>query len=145
MMTTAPKKSTQTSIPDAETPRKILNTEIGTIYIYQSIIIMEGKENVNISILNGMPILLKVVKEVGLRAVVYISNRINAYSVDPNDYKYLEMIPNLKGIGIVTYNEYSHNTAVLEEKFFRKPFKVFSDLEEAKKWAHYVIDGQVIV
>jgi hypothetical protein len=55
------------------------------------------------------------------------------------------MIPNLKGIGIVTYNEYAFNTALLEEKFFRKPFKVFANLEDAKKWANYVMDGLIIV
>jgi hypothetical protein len=145
MMTAAPNKSTKSSVQVAESPRKVLNTEIGTIYIYDHLVIMEGKENVNISIRNGMPILLKVVKAVGLRSVVYISNRINAYSVDPNDYKYLEMIPNLKGIAVVAYNDYSVNTAYLEEKFFRKPFKVFTSMEDAKKWAGYVIDGLIIV
>jgi hypothetical protein len=139
----APKESAKLPVPVAETPRKVLDTEIGTIYIYNNLVIMEGKENVNISISNGMPILLKVVKLVGLRSVVYISNRIHAYSVDPNDYKYLEMIPNLKGIGVVTYNQYSFNTAVLEEKFFRKPFKVFANLEDAKRWASHVVDGLV--
>ncbi|MBT8276973.1 MAG: hypothetical protein KJO39_12570 [Bacteroidia bacterium] len=145
MMTAAPNKSTKSSIDFADTPRKVLNTELGNIYIYDQYVIMEGKENVNISIRNGMPILLKVVKAVGLRSVVYISNRINTYSVDPNDYKYLEMIPNLTGIAVVAYNDYAANTAMLEEKFFRKPFKVFTSMNDAKKWANYVIEGLIIV
>lgn len=141
MMTIAPENVTTTS----EIPRKILNTDIGKISIYGQLVIMEGKANVNISIRNGMSILIDVAKAVGFRPVVYISNRINAYSVDPNDYKYLEMIPNLKGIAIVTYNEFSYNTANMEENFVRKPFRVFNNLQAAKSWAKYVIEGKVIV
>jgi hypothetical protein len=55
------------------------------------------------------------------------------------------MIPHLKGIAIVSYNKRGYQTAKLEEKFFRKPFKVFADLEEAKRWAEYVIQGRIIV
>lgn len=141
MMTIAPKDSPVASC----SARKVLDTEIGKIYIYDRIVLMEGKTNVNISIRNGMSILVDVARAVGFRPVVYISNRINAYSVDPNDYKYLEMIPNLKGIAIVTYNEYSYNTARMEENFIKKPFRVFSKLEVAKTWANYVIEGKVIV
>lgn len=124
---------------------QVLDTALGQIIIDKDHIIMTANPEVEISIKTGIFILLDVVKKVGTRPVVYISNRINCYSLDPNDYKYLEMVPNLKGIAIVAYNEIIRDRALLEERFFRKPFKAFSDLTEAKEWASAVVDGRVIV
>ncbi|MEL6810944.1 MAG: hypothetical protein AAFP76_06375 [Bacteroidota bacterium] len=115
--------------------KEVLNTEIGKIYFYDHIVVMEAKENIVLSIKTGIFILLKGLKIVGTRPIVYISNRVNAYSVDPNDYKYLELIPNLKGIAIVSYNPIAHETAKLEKQFFKKPFKTFDTLDAAKEWA----------
>lgn len=140
MMLLAPKTKTRKPADS-----KVLDTEIGTIYIMDNMIVMEAKPNVNITIRNGMFILLKVVKLCANRPMVYISNRVNSYSVDPNDYKFLEMIPNLKGIAVVTYCPRRKQAALLEERFFRKPFKTFGTLVEAKTWAEDVIEGRVIV
>ena len=124
---------------------EVLDTALGKIHILEDCIVMEADPEVQISIKTGLFILLDVVKRVGTRPVVYISNRINPYSVDPNDYKYLEMIPNLKGIAIVAYSELSRERAMLEERFFRKPFKAFSNLTEARHWATSVVEGRIIV
>ncbi|MCW5520428.1 hypothetical protein J1N09_11290 [Aureitalea sp. L0-47] len=145
MLSILPKSEPVIVTPLSQSPRKILDTELGKIFIYDNLVIMEGKSEVVMTIKTGMSILLDVVKAVGLRPVVYISNRVNSYAVDPNDYKYLEMIPHLKGIAIVSHNDYGYRTAKLEEKFFRKPFKVFKDLEQAKQWADYVVKGRIIV
>jgi hypothetical protein len=118
---------------------EVLDTEIGTIYFYDSILVMEAKEDVLISIKTGLSILLDVVKRVGLKPVVYISNRVNSYSVDPNDYKFLNMIPNLKGIAIVSYSEINFQTVDLEKSFIKKPCESFNNLLEAKEWANEVL------
>jgi len=114
---------------------EVLETDLGAIYIYDSIIMMEGKENVTISFRTGIFILLKLISLVKTRPVVYISHRINSYAVDPNDYKYLDMIPNLKGIAVVSYSDFGQETAQLEKRFYKKPFKCFTSLSEAEKWA----------
>ena len=44
------------------------------------------------------------------------------------------MIPNLKGIGIVSTTERGRSNAQLEAKFFKKPFKVFDDMKSAYLW-----------
>ena len=124
---------------------EVLETELGDIYIYDSIILMEGKENVTISFRTGIFILLKLISLVKTRPVVYISHRINSYAVDPNDYKYLEMIPNLKGIAIVSYSDFGDATAKLEKRFFNKPFKNFTSLSEAQGWAQDVMNGVIIL
>ena len=65
--------------------------------------------------------------------------------MDPNDYKYLEMIPNLKGIAIVSYSDFGHKTALLEKRFFKKHFGSFRSLREAYEWSQDVLNGVVIV
>ncbi len=122
---------------------EVLDTEIGTIYFYDNILVMEAKEDVLISIKTGLSILLDVVKRVGLKSVVYISNRVNSYSVDPNDYKFLNMIPNLKAIAIVNYSEMNKQTAELEKGFIKKPCKSFNNLSEAKLWAHDMLNKRI--
>lgn len=124
---------------------EVLETELGDIYIYDSIIMMEGKENVTMSFRTGIFILMRIISLVKTRPVVYISHRLNSYPVDPNDYKYLEMIPNLKGIAVVSYTDYGTATAKLEKRFFKKPFKNFTSLSQAQVWAQDVIDGVVIL
>ena len=117
-----------------------MDTELGTIYIYNSIVMMEAHENVTISIATGMFILLKLLTKIGTKPIVYISHRINSYSVDPNDYRHLEMIPNLKGIAVVSYSASGRSTAEsLEKKFYQKPFQTFSNLTEATYWANEVL------
>lgn len=132
-------------LSDTLLAKEVLDTEIGTIYFYDNILVMEGKENAVFCIKTGLSILLKVIKIVGIKPVVYISNRINSYSVDPNDYKYLEMIPNLQGIATVSYNNFTKNSATLEQKFFKKPFRDFESLDDAKFWAMEVLEGKSIL
>lgn len=132
-------------LSDTLLAKEILDTEIGTIYFYDNILVMEGKENSIFSIKTSLFILLKVIKMVGTKPVVYISNRVNSYSVDPNDYKYLEMIPNLKGIATVSYNNITKSSAKLEQKFFKKPFRDFESLDDAKFWAMEVLEGKSIL
>jgi len=124
--------------------KEVLDTELGTIYFYDNILVMEGKENVVISIKTALSILLDVVKRVGIKPVVYISNRVNSYSVDPNDYKFLNMIPNLKGVAIVSYGFVKNETALLEKSFIKKPCGTFDNLSDAKLWALEVLEQSSI-
>ena len=112
----------------------VLETEILTVYFYPEFIVVEAFEGINLSYKTGFTILLKVIKLIGSKPCFLISNRINSYSVNPTDYKYLDMIPNLKGIGIVSTTERGRSNAQLEAKFFKKPFKVFDDMKSAYFW-----------
>ena len=121
--------------------QEVLETELGTIRFYNNLVVMEAKEDVTISFRTGIFILLKVIYMVGTKPVIYISNRKNRYSVDPNDYKYLDMIPNLKGIGIISY-KYGLQSSELERRFINKPFATFHDLESAEAWARQTLSLQ---
>jgi hypothetical protein len=115
--------------------KNVLDTELGIIKFYDNLIVMEAKEDVVLSLKTGMFILLKVISIAGTKPVVYISNRVNSYAVAPTDYKYLEMIPNLKGIAVVSYSPFNKETVELESRFYSKPFMVFNNMNDAKNWS----------
>jgi hypothetical protein len=123
------------NLPEGNTLKHLLETEIGTIYFYPDLVIVEAKEGVTLSYKTGFSILLKGLQITGFKPFVYISNRINSYSVDPNDYKYLNKISSLKAIAIVSEFESARQNANLEKAFSRKDLEIFEDIQEAYKWA----------
>lgn len=67
---------------------------------------------------------------------VYITNRINSYSVDPLIYNTSSKITSLLGFGVITYDTIALNTIEIEKPFFKgKPFKTFEDINDAINWA----------
>jgi hypothetical protein len=74
---------------------------------------------------------------------VYITNRINSYSVDPTIYIESSKINNLTGFAVVSTTQ-SAKTAEVESLFLNKPFKIFSDLSEAKIWAKNIINDILV-
>ncbi len=115
--------------------KRTLETEIGMVYFYGNVVIVEAKEGIVLSYKTGFSVLLNGLSLLGTKPWVYISNRIHSYSIKPMDYKYLNKVPTLKAVGIVNYMEAGHLNAELESKFCKKPFKVFDNLQEAAIWA----------
>lgn len=110
---------------------------IGTVYFYKNFLITEFKDGVTLNIETVKPMLI-----LGLEyynntiPFVYISNRVNSYSFEPTvHFKITSFFPNLKGYGVITYNEISNKIAQLESKFIETPFKIFHDVDEAMTWA----------
>lgn len=71
--------------------------------------------------------------------IVYISNRVNSYSVDPLTYVETEKIPNLIAIAMVTETPIMKQNAEYERNFFDKPYEIFDSLSEAIQWVHNII------
>ncbi|MEP2937332.1 MAG: hypothetical protein ABJM06_02980 [Gilvibacter sp.] len=117
----------------------VYESRLGTLYFYQHLVIGEFHEGVNLSYQNAFNILLKSLKYIGTRPIVYISNRVNSYSVQPNDYKYLEKVPNIKGIAIVSSDSSGTSSAMLEAKFVNKNFALFSTIQEAQAWGMNIL------
>lgn len=72
-----------------------------TIQAHKSIAIVEISEGVVISYKSGHDVFKRLLSILGDQPWVYVSNRVNSYSLDPNDYKHLNQIPTLKGIGVI--------------------------------------------
>jgi hypothetical protein len=130
------------NFPKEEVLQETLETEIGLVSFYSNIVVVEANEGITLSYKTGFSVLLKGLKIVGLRPFVYIANRINSYSVNPNDYKYLNNIPTIKAIAIVSQLEKARQSAEWEKSFSTKPLEVFEDLQQAYKWALQILKKQ---
>lgn len=73
------------------------------------------------------------------RKLVYISNRINSYSVDPLTYGFAGTIENLVAMAIVVSSESKRKAAQFEKDFYKKSFGIFSTLAEAVSWSYQVL------
>ncbi|OAB78841.1 hypothetical protein [Cochleicola gelatinilyticus] len=124
---------------------KIIKSELATVTICKNIVVFEANPDVLVTIKSSISLLTRSLIEVGSRPMVYISHRINNYAVNPIDYKYLERLPNLKGIAVVGYTKMAQESVKLEENFFKKPILSFSTFDEAKIWADQLISKSTTV
>lgn len=85
-------------------------------------------------------ILIKTIETHYHTPFVYITNRINSYSVDPNIYPRTTEVKNLAGFAVVSRAHMAKVNAQIEQMFFGKPFEIFSELDDAIKWAIDLIE-----
>jgi len=72
----------------------------------------------------------------------YISHRKYSYSVDPSIYLQTSKIKNLAGMAVVAQAPLSKGNAEVEKLFLNKPFEIFSDLDDAVKWAKSIVPNE---
>lgn len=70
---------------------------------------------------------------------VYITHRINSYSVNPSVYRETSKIPNLVGFAVVSKNPIQKQQTKVEKIFFNKAFQDFETIEEAIIWKNKLI------
>jgi len=66
--------------------------------------------------------------------MVYISNRVFNYAVDPLTYLDTSKIHNLVAMAIVAKTDLAKSNAKLESMFYKKKFEIFETLSEAMAW-----------
>ena len=113
----------------------IIKTKDITISVHNCIAIVEIAEGTTINYKNGIETFERLMSMIGDKPWVYISNRVNSYSLDPNGYKHFNEIPTLKGIGVIQYKRSTETALELEKMFIKKPLKTFDDLDSAIEWA----------
>jgi len=120
---------------------KTIKSKIATVYIYnKNIGVVEVNEGVNLSYAIAAPLLFKGLLAFKNRPWVYISHRVNSYSVVPTDYEYLHKIKTLKALSIVVPSGTDPSTTAIEQIFCKKPFKLFNNgLQEAMVWAEEML------
>lgn len=110
--------------------------EISEVFIHENFLINQIREGKHIEPTHA-DLLEKVIqKHFSVRKVVYISNRINSYSVNPLTYRYVTSIENLIAMAIVTPEEKARKAAEFERGFYSKPFKIVDTLTEAVAWSY---------
>jgi len=122
-----------------------ITSKIATIYVYnKNILVVEVNEGVNLSYASAGKPLLKGLLVLKNRPWVYVSHRVNSYSVVPTDYEYLHKIKTLKALSIVVPTGTDPSTTAIEQIFCRKPFQLFNNgLEEAMLWAEKMLKDDV--
>lgn len=115
-----------------------LEFDFCNITIFDSYIIVIIKEGINVTPDRNNTLIDITETYFSNKSFVYISNRINSYSVDPKVYLSTSKIKNLEGIAVVSSNYQSKVNAQIEKMFFKKPFEIFSELEKAIVWAHKI-------
>lgn len=119
--------------------REILTFDFCDMKIYNNYVVVVIKEGVNIT-QKYNDILVEVTETYFLdRPFVYITHRVNSYSVDPKVYFETSKIENLKGLAVVSNNYKAKINAEIEKMFFNKPFNIFTELENAVVWAENLL------
>ena len=127
------------NFPEKQPLLDILKTKLATIYFYRNLVVVEAKEGATLSYETSLPLLLKGLQIMKNRPLVYITNRIHSYSVNPTDFKYLEAVPTIKGFAFVNYSKETRVNAHYEGSFLKKPFQSFDTIEDAYLWAQTIL------
>jgi len=70
---------------------------------------------------------------------VYITHRINSYSVDPTVYRRTSKIKSLVGLAVVSSMQTQKISVAYEKHFFSKEFCHFHSLKEAIAWKDEIL------
>ena len=119
---------------------KLLILPFGTVTVYNHYIVVVMNEGITVR-----PDFNSVLEDIAIthfsdKNFVYISHRLNSYSVDPNIYFKTSQIDNLIGFAVVLGNKIRLDNLAVEKMFLSKPFKSFKALNKAIEWAEELCD-----
>ena len=109
------------------------------VFIFDDFIINQVKEGVVIEPIHN-DLLNEIVQEhFSGKNMIYISNRVKSYSVNPLIYPETEKIPNIIAIALIPKTETMRKNAIYEREFYDKPYEIFDCLTDAIAWSHEII------
>ncbi|GAA4278636.1 hypothetical protein [Aquimarina mytili] len=118
---------------------QVLNYDYGEFYLFDSFVVGEVHKDI---VFTWKDHAKAVVEEITSlydqngKDLVYITNRINQYSVVPSDWlHFFKYSYSLKGYGIVSYNQKGMLNTVFEKLFMRSKLQNFDNLNDAIIWA----------
>ncbi len=109
--------------------------------VYEDYILTVINEGITVSVEHNDVLLAISEKHFSGKNFVYITHRINSYSVNPNVYLKTSQIKNLQGFAVISDNPLQDHQVQLEKKFFNKPFEKFNTLGEALVWKNTLLHG----
>lgn len=117
--------------------------EIGTFRFYDSVIIGQIREGMQVTLDDALPLLALGWEQYRNRPVVYISDRKYSYSLDPTmHFETKKLVPYLSGYAWVVYNRLNEQNARLEARFLDCPTQICSSLDAAIAWAGDLLKRQ---
>lgn len=126
--------------PYPENLVSIEKIDSGTFYIYPNYVIGVIEEGSNLKLEQLSALVLLYEKYFTSSQFVYISYRVNSYSIDPTVYPYLMELKSLKGFAVVTKKETFRQNFQIEKVFYPDNMRIFNNLEQAIDWANSIID-----
>ncbi|MEO9077323.1 MAG: hypothetical protein ABI263_08520 [Gelidibacter sp.] len=110
------------------------------MHIYESYLIVIINEGITVSPKHNTVLINVVDTYFKSTSFVYITHRINSYSVDPSTYLETSKIKNLKGFAVVSTDYKAKSNVEVEKLFLNKPFETFDDLKDAVTWTNSLLD-----
>lgn len=111
-------------------------------FLFDEFLVNQIREGVTITPEHNLKLKEIIDRHFKNKPVVYISNRIFSYSVDPITYVGTSKIHNLLAIAVVADTDINIKNAFYEGTFYNNPFQVFKTLSEAIQWVQEVIKEQ---
>jgi hypothetical protein len=125
-----------------------INYSFGNFYLFDTFVVGEVHEDVNVSWKEHGKQLAEEITNLydnNGKDLVYISNRVNDYSVIPMDWKkFFSLSYNLKAYGIISYTKTGFFNAMLERMFVNTKLRWFNSLEDAIDWVGTKTDSNVL-
>lgn len=117
---------------------KEVNLPYGDFYFFDGFVVSEIFEDVVFSWEEAKPVIYEVTNFYNTdgRDIVYLSNRINDYSVKPVDWlNFASFSFKLNGYGVINDRKAGLLNSKLESLFVKSKFKSFTALTDALQWA----------
>ncbi|MDN3665408.1 hypothetical protein ACFFU1_15650 [Algibacter miyuki] len=115
---------------------KRIEKPFDTYYLCDKFYISDINRGINFSWIHAQTMIDIILNFYGEQAKLgFITNRVNNYSVDPQNWVKAQKEHNFMTINaIVTYSEPSYKVSTLEKHFIKNTLKRCFSLEEAIKW-----------
>ena len=125
-----------------------INYSFGNYYLFDGFVVAEVNEDVIFTWQHHGKIVtedLTNLYDTNGSDVVFITNRINSYSVKPADWiHFFRHSYKLKGYAIVSYSKAGYLNGALEKLFMNTNFKRFRSLDSALEWARGISDNRTM-
>jgi len=119
---------------------KIIRLPFCSLEIRNRIVIATIDADVHLTSELSEEMVLAVFNAIGDKPTVYLTNRINSYSVDPTLYTNISKVENIIGFGVISQLENKPNQTSIEKLFYKKNFQLFNNLEAAVVWANKTLE-----
>jgi len=117
-------------------PHEELNLPFGNFYFFENFVVSELHEGIHFDWKRVKILADLILNHYGpVSDLIYLSNRVNSYSIEPQSWLKFEKKYHLfKATGIIAYNNRGGLSVVLERIFSKEKIKKFRRLKDGIDW-----------
>ena len=125
---------------------KKIELSYGKFYFLKNVIVSEIDEGVVFDFTKAKPVIEEAIKFYGRNARLgYVSNRINTYSVAPQDWnKFYNERYCIRAMALVAYTPMGQTNIMIEQLFIKNRVERFNSLEFAVHWIQAQLEPQPV-